>query len=77
MAEISATKRMKIFAYKEILCASAPEGRVLGFLLALYSFGVSGYVTATLATYFIGQDAIDDEAELASAKSIHAAVLPL
>jgi voltage-gated potassium channel len=49
-----------------------PEGRVLGFLLALYAFGVSGYVTATLATYFIGQDAIDDEAELTSAKSIQA-----
>jgi voltage-gated potassium channel len=47
-----------------------PEGRVLCFLLALYAFGVSGYVTATLATYFVGQDAIDDEAELASAKSI-------
>jgi len=47
-----------------------PEGRVLGFLLSLYAFAVSGYVTATLATYFIGQDAIDDGAELASAKSI-------
>ena len=49
-----------------------PEGRVLCFLLALYAFGVSGYVTATLATYFVGQDAIDDEAELASARSIQA-----
>jgi len=49
-----------------------PEGRVLCFLLALCAFGVSGYVTATLATYFVNQDAEDDETELASAKSIHA-----
>ncbi|RUS96485.1 hypothetical protein DSM107003_25820 [Trichormus variabilis SAG 1403-4b] len=31
---------------------------------------VFGYVTATLATFFIGRDADDDEAELAGAKSI-------
>lgn len=49
-----------------------PEGRILCFLLALYAFGVSGYVTATLATYFVGQDAEDTEAEIASAKSIQA-----
>ncbi|MDF2441501.1 MAG: voltage-gated potassium channel [Abditibacteriota bacterium] len=33
------------------------EGRVLCFLLALYAFTVFGYVTATLATFFIGRDA--------------------
>jgi voltage-gated potassium channel len=49
-----------------------PEGRVLCFLLALYAFAVFGYVTATLATFFIGRDADDDEAELAGAKSIEA-----
>jgi voltage-gated potassium channel len=54
-----------------------PEGRILGFLLSLYAFAVSGYVTATLATYFIGQDAIDDESELASAKSIQALQLEI
>ncbi|MCC5647656.1 ion transporter [Nostoc sp. CHAB 5824] len=47
-----------------------PEGRVLCFLLALYAFAVFGYVTATLATFFIDRDADDDEAELAGAKSI-------
>lgn len=47
-----------------------PEGRILCFLLALYAFGVSGYVTATLATYFVGQDAINNEAKLASTESI-------
>lgn len=49
-----------------------PEGRVLCFLLALYAFAVFGYVTATLATFFIGQDADDDEAEIVGAKSIDA-----
>lgn len=33
-----------------------PEGRVLGFVLALYAFAVFGYVTATLATFFVGRD---------------------
>jgi len=49
-----------------------PEGRILCFLLALYAFAVFGYVTATLATFFIGQDADDDEAEIVGAKSINA-----
>jgi voltage-gated potassium channel len=49
-----------------------PEGRVLCFVLALYAFAVFGYVTATLATFFIGRDADDDKAELAGAKSIEA-----
>jgi voltage-gated potassium channel len=49
-----------------------PEGRVLCLILALYAFAVFGYVTATLATFFIGRDADDDEAELAGAKSITA-----
>ncbi len=34
-----------------------PEGRILAFLLALYAVAVFGYVTASLATFFIGQDA--------------------
>jgi voltage-gated potassium channel len=32
------------------------EGRVLAFLLALYAFAVFGYLTATIASFFIGQD---------------------
>lgn len=47
-------------------------GRILCFFLALYSFGVFGYITATLATFFVGRDAERDDAELASAKSISA-----
>ena len=46
------------------------EGRVLCFLLALYGFAVFGYVTATIATFFVGRDAESDDAELAGAKSI-------
>jgi voltage-gated potassium channel len=48
------------------------EGRVLCVLLALYAFTVFGYVTATLATYFIGRDAEDREGEIAGAGAIEA-----
>jgi voltage-gated potassium channel len=48
------------------------EGRVLCFFLALYAFAISGYVTATLATLFVGQDTENNQAELASAKSLQA-----
>lgn len=48
------------------------EGRILCFMLALYAFIVFGYMTATLATFFIGQDADDDEAAIVGAKSIEA-----
>lgn len=41
------------------------EGRLLCLALAIYAFAVFGYVTGTIATYFIGQDA---EAERSSAK---------
>jgi voltage-gated potassium channel len=47
-----------------------PEGRVLCFFLSLYAFAVLGYVTATLATFFVGRDAEDDGAEVAGAKAI-------
>jgi voltage-gated potassium channel len=46
------------------------EGRVLCFLLSLYSFGIFGYVTATLATFFVGRDAENDEAELAGTREL-------
>jgi len=48
------------------------EGRVLCFILAIYAFAVFGYVTATLATFFIGRDAADDEAEVAGAEQVNA-----
>ena len=46
------------------------EGRVLCFLLSLYGLAVFGYVTAALASYFIGRDAENENAELVSAKPI-------
>ena len=33
------------------------EGRILGWLLAVYAFAIFGYITATIASHFIGQDA--------------------
>lgn len=33
------------------------EGRVLGWLLSLYAFAIFGYITATIASYFVGKDA--------------------
>jgi len=46
-----------------------PEGRILAVILAVYAFSVFGYVTATLASYFIGLDAQPDAA---SSKSLEA-----
>ena len=48
-----------------------PQGRLLCFLLGLFATAVSGYLTATPATFFVSQDA-SDRAELAGAKSIQA-----
>ena len=33
-----------------------PDGRVLCLLLAIYAFSVFGYVTAALASFFVGRD---------------------
>lgn len=46
------------------------EGRVLCVFLALYAFAVFGYVTATLATFFVGRDAENPDAEVAGARTI-------
>ena len=51
---------------------SSAEGRLLCLLLSVYAFAVFGYVTATLATFFIGRDAQDQEAELAGAGAVEA-----
>ena len=42
------------------------------FLLALYAFSVFGYVTATIATYFLGRDAEDETAEVVGAQQVEA-----
>lgn len=48
------------------------EGRLLCLLLALYTFGVFGYLTASLATFFLGREAESEEGELAGARSVDA-----
>ncbi|MGE5374402.1 MAG: potassium channel family protein [Bacteroidota bacterium] len=48
------------------------EGRLLCFFLALYAFAVFGYVTATLATFFVGRDAENSEAEIAGSAEVTA-----
>lgn len=46
------------------------EGRVLAFILALYGYAIFGYVTATLATFFIGRDAEERDAPVAGSREI-------
>lgn len=46
------------------------EGRILCFILALYGFTVFGYVTATLATFFVGRDAENRDSEIIGAEDI-------
>lgn len=41
------------------------EGRILALLLSLYSLGVLGYVTATLASFFVGRDAQQSDGPVA------------
>lgn len=41
------------------------EGRLLAMLLALYGLAVFGYITATLASFFVGRDAERADAPLA------------
>lgn len=48
------------------------EGRALGFLLSLYGVGVLGYLAATLASWFIGQDAAKPDGPVAGAAELEA-----
>jgi voltage-gated potassium channel len=47
-----------------------PEGKVLCFLLSIYGLGVIGYFTALLASFFIGQDALNKKAEIAGSGQV-------
>jgi voltage-gated potassium channel len=42
------------------------EGRLLTLLLTVYGLAVFGYITATLASFFVGRDAQDSSAPVAS-----------
>jgi voltage-gated potassium channel len=46
------------------------EGRLLCLLLATYGFAIFGYVTATIASFFVARDADTSEGEVAGAKQI-------
>lgn len=48
------------------------EGRALCLLLSLYAFGVFGYLTATIASFFIGRDAVEDDRERPSSRGVEA-----
>jgi voltage-gated potassium channel len=48
----------------------SPEGRLLCLLLATYAFAMFGYVTATLASHFVGRDAASDESDVAGANTL-------
>ncbi|MCB5175373.1 ion transporter [Microvirga lenta] len=41
------------------------EGRLLALLISLYGFAVFGYITASFATFFIGQEAKSRESDVA------------
>ena len=49
---------------------ATPEGRGLAFILSLFGYAIFGYVTATLATFFIGRDAEEKDAPIAGVKDI-------
>lgn len=48
----------------------SPEGRLLCLLLAIYGFAVFGYVTATVASFFVEREAANSESDIASASMI-------
>ncbi len=51
---------------------STPEGRVLTLLLSVYGLAVFGYITASFATFFIGQEAAAPDGDVGGAKAIEA-----
>ena len=46
------------------------EGRALAFLIALFGYTIFGYVTASFASFFIGRDAEEKNAPVASTQDI-------
>jgi voltage-gated potassium channel len=49
-----------------------PEGRMLALLLSIYGLAIFGYIAASLATFFIGQEAAASDGEVAGAPEIAA-----
>lgn len=54
----------------EFPCGSARKAPPLQEAAQYLQFSMFGYITATLATFFIGREADSDESELAMLKSI-------
>jgi voltage-gated potassium channel len=46
------------------------EGRLLALLLSIYGFAIFGYITASFATFFIGQEAQAPDGEVAGSKEL-------
>ncbi len=46
------------------------EGRGLALIIAIFGYAIFGYVTATLASFFIGKDADDKNTRVAGAKEV-------
>jgi len=51
-----------------------PEGRLLCLVLALYALAMFGYITAALATFFVGRDAESQDGELAGRAEMQASL---
>ena len=49
---------------------STPEGRGLALLIAIFGYAIFGYVTAILASFFIGRDAEEKDTPVAGAKDV-------
>jgi len=49
-----------------------PEGRALAFLLSLFAIGVFGYITATLASFFVDREAATPGAAVPNAADLRA-----
>ena len=49
---------------------STAEGRVLALLLSIYGLAVFGYITASFATFFIGQEAAAPDGEVGGSREI-------
>jgi voltage-gated potassium channel len=49
-----------------------PEGRILALLISLFAIGVFGFVTATLASFFVDRDASAPDASVAGADELRA-----
>lgn len=46
------------------------EGRMLAFLIALFGYAIFGYITATLASFFIGRDAEEKDTQVVGKSDI-------